>query len=187
MKWLVAIVVWIQSVTPGSAAVATRTAVRVDPPQSMAPPNFPIEPAPRCAVLDNFGDARSGGRRHQGVDIMATLGQEVYAMAAGTLTKQIFAGTTSGALSGNSWTLTLPPMAGATTPPAYYMYAHLSAFAPGLRVGSLVSKGQLIGFVGDTGNPGAGNYHLHFEVHPTGGAAVNPLPLLTIPQGCNVW
>ena len=104
-----------------------------------------------------------------------------------TLTKQIFAGTSSGALSGNSWTLTLPAVAGATTPPAYFMYAHLSAFAPGLTVGSLVSKGQLIGYVGDTGNPGAGNYHLHFEVHPTGGAAVDPLPRLTIPPGCSVW
>lgn len=186
MKWLTALVVWITSVHPGGAAEARRTAVRLDPPQSTAPVNFPMEPSPRCYVLNNFGAPRSGGRTHQGVDIMASLGQEVYAMADGTLTKQIFAGTTSGALSGNSWTLTLPARPGATTPPGYYMYAHLSAFAPGLTVGSLVTTGQLIGYVGDTGNPGAGNYHLHFEIHPTGGAAVNPLPLLTLPPGCSV-
>jgi murein DD-endopeptidase MepM/ murein hydrolase activator NlpD len=44
----------------------------------------------------------------------------------------------------------------------------------------------VIGFVGDTGNPGAGNYHLHFEYHPLGGAALDPLPILEIPSTCTV-
>ena len=49
-----------------------------------------------------------------------------------------------------------------------------------------MTRGQLIGYVGDTGNPGPGNYHLHFEVHPKGGAAVDPFPLLTIPKVCTI-
>ena len=85
-------------------------------------------------------------------------------------------------LSGNLWQLT------ATTGGTYYVYAHLSGFAPGLTKGSKVVKGQLLGYVGDTGNPGAGNYHLHFEIHPNGGAAVDPLPLLQpVPAACKVY
>ncbi|MEN9646445.1 MAG: hypothetical protein RL238_3114 [Actinomycetota bacterium] len=160
-------------------ATATATAVRL---QKLAPPNFPMDPLPRCYVLDNFGDPRSGGRTHQGTDILASLGQEVYAMADGTLTFQakVGDGKSGTSLSGNLWKLTA---AGGT----YYVYAHLSGFAPGLTVGSVVYKGQLIGYVGDTGNAGPGNYHLHFEVHPNGGAAVNPLPLLTVPKSCTVY
>ncbi|HAP76854.1 MAG TPA: hypothetical protein DCR14_12310, partial [Acidimicrobiaceae bacterium] len=134
-------------------------------------------------ILNNFGDPRSGGRIHQGMDILATLGQEVYAMKAGTLTIQTFAnsGGSSG-LSGNLWRLSASDGTG-----DYYIYAHLSAFAPGLSKGSVVQQGQLLGWVGDTGNAGPGNYHLHFEIHPGGGNAVNPLPLVTVPQGCKVW
>ena len=142
---------------------------------------FPMQTTPRCDILDNFGDPRSGGRRHEGSDMLATLRQQVYAADDGTLTLQVVAGSSSpGAnLSGNLWSLTA---ANGT----YYVYAHLSAFAAGLQRGSLVKRGQVIGYVGDTGNPGAGNYHLHFEIHPGGGAAVNPLPLLVIPRECSV-
>jgi murein DD-endopeptidase MepM/ murein hydrolase activator NlpD len=163
----------------GESATATATAVRL---QKVAPPNFPVAPTPRCYVLDNFGDPRSGGRIHQGTDILASLGQEVYAMADGTLTFQakVGDGRSGTTLSGNLWKLTA---ANGT----YYTYAHLSAFAPNLAVGSYVYKGQLIGYVGDTGNPGPGNYHLHFEIHPGGGNAVDPLPLLTVPAGCTVY
>ncbi len=141
---------------------------------------FPMNPVPRCEILDNFGDPRSGGRSHQGTDILATLGQEVYAVADGVLSKQYVVGRPNASLSGNAWQLDLPDG-------AIFFYGHLSAFAPGLAVGSSVTKGQLIGYVGDTGNPGPGNYHLHFEFRPGGGAAINVLSKLTIPPQCSVY
>jgi peptidoglycan LD-endopeptidase LytH len=160
---------------------ATQTAQRLRP---VPPLRFPMSPTPRCDILDNFGDGRSGGRSHEGSDMLATLGQEVYAMAGGTLTYQLMVGDgRSGSnLSGNLWELTSADGSGTR-----YIYAHLSSFAPGLQVGSTVFEGQVIGYVGDTGNPGPGNYHLHFEIHPGGGSAVNPLPLITIPPTCTVF
>jgi murein DD-endopeptidase MepM/ murein hydrolase activator NlpD len=112
---------------------------------------------------------------------MASLGQEIYAVSNGTLTKKTIDGAPDATLSGNAWRLQLTDGTG-----TYYFYAHLSAFAAGLNQGDTVIKGQLIGYVGDTGDPGPGNYHLHFEVHPKGGAAVDPYPLLLIPKTCTV-
>lgn len=165
-------------------AGATASAVRLQPPTPppSPPANFPMQPTPRCVVLDNFGDPRSGGRTHEGADLMATLGQEVYAMADGVLVYQskVGDGTNGSALGGNLWKLQ-------AADGTYYIYAHLSAFVPGLVKGQQVYRGQVLGFVGDTGNAGPGNYHLHFEVHPGGGAAVDPLRVLTIPAGCTVY
>jgi murein DD-endopeptidase MepM/ murein hydrolase activator NlpD len=141
---------------------------------------FPMNALPKCAMSKtSFGQPRAGGRTHEGIDLMASLGQEIYAVDNGTLTRQTFDGAPNAVLSGNAWALTLPDK-------TYYFYAHLSKFADGLAAGSVVIKGQLIGYVGDTGDPGPGNYHLHFEVHPKGGEAVNPYPLLTIPKSCTV-
>lgn len=147
------------------------------------PANFPMQVTPRCDILDNFGDPRSGGRTHEGTDMLATLGQEVYAMVDGTLTLQTLADSGgSSSLSGNLWGLTANDGTG-----TYFIYAHLSAFAAGLTKGAVVQRGQLIGYVGDTGNAGPGNYHLHFEVHPNGGPAVNPLTWVTVPAACKVY
>jgi len=159
------------------AATALKPAIRLSQSGVLV---FPMNPLPKCALSkSSFGQPRSGGRTHEGQDIMASLGQEVYAVDNGVLTKQTIDGAANATLSGNAWTLTM-------TDKTYYFYAHLSAFATGLAVGSAVTRGQLIGYVGDTGDPGPGNYHLHFEVHPKGGAAVNPFPLLTIPKSCTV-
>jgi hypothetical protein len=64
----------------------------------------------------------------------------------------------------------------------YFFYAHMSAFAPGLSVGSAVKAGQIIGQVGMTGD--APIPHLHFEVHPGGGASVNPTPYVKAVDAC---
>ncbi|MCU1504248.1 MAG: putative metalloendopeptidase [Ilumatobacteraceae bacterium] len=159
-------------------AGATRSAVRLARPGTIM---FPLEVVKGCAVLNNFADARSGGRVHEGEDIASPLGTKVFAVVDGTLNRQVVNGQASSSLSGNAWYLTT------ATDKTYFFYAHLSGFADGLTVGSKVKKGDVIGFVGDTGNPGPGNYHLHFEVHPNGGAAVDPLPLLSIPYGCAVY
>jgi murein DD-endopeptidase MepM/ murein hydrolase activator NlpD len=175
------------STTPAEASDAATT--RIEVAASVTKPAkrlrqvgtllFPMNPTPRCYILNNFGDPRGGGRTHEGVDTMATLGQEIYAVVDGTLTRQA---TAESPLSGNAWGLT------ATVGGSYYFYAHLSAFADGLAVGSKVTRGQLIGYVGDTGDAGPGNYHLHFEVHPGSqkNAAVDPVPLLEIPAACTL-
>jgi murein DD-endopeptidase MepM/ murein hydrolase activator NlpD len=144
---------------------------------------FPINPAPRCGMSKtSFGQARVG-HTHEGIDIMADKGQQIYAVDTGVLWRQTIDGAANAVLSGNSWHLRL-------TDGTYYFYGHLSAFAAGLKLGDTVVRGQLIGYVGDTGNAddfGPNNFHLHFEVHPKGGAAVNPFPLLTIPKACSIW
>ena len=160
------------------AAAATQQARRLS--LESRKPIFPMQTTPMCYILDNFGAPRSGGRIHEGTDMLAKLDQEVYAVVDGTLGSQTIDGEANASLSGNSWQLTV------TGGKTYYVYAHLSHFATGLHNGSVVTQGQLIGSVGDTGNPGPGNYHLHFEVHPDGGAAINALSVLTVPSACTV-
>lgn len=143
---------------------------------------FPMEPLPRCDVLNNFGGlSRAGiGGGHQGVDIGAELGQEVYAVEDGELYRQW---TDLDEAPGLGWGLWAP---GSDTK---YRYFHLSRFAEGLEVGDRVVAGQLIGYVGDTGNATPGGWHLHFEVHPgpePHERVVDPVPLLAIPTTCRV-
>ncbi|MGZ6962238.1 MAG: hypothetical protein ACXVLM_21280, partial [Ilumatobacteraceae bacterium] len=69
---------------------------------------FPMNPLPKCSLSKtSFGQPRSGGRTHEGIDLMASLGQEIYAVNNGTLTKQTIDGAPDAALSGNAWRLQL--------------------------------------------------------------------------------
>lgn len=131
---------------------------------------FPVRPA--CYFIDTWMEPRGTDRKHEGVDIIANRGQEVFAVAEGTITKMYTADTAK--LSGNAVRLT---MADGT----YFFYAHLDTFAPGIGIGTKVAAGQVIGTVGSTG---ATTPHLHFEVHPLGGAAVNPYPIVKAVDAC---
>lgn len=128
----------------------------------------------RCSFVDSWQWERSGGRRHEGVDIMGPKGLALYAVLDGTITKMYGAEST---LSGNALRLT-------TADGTYFFYAHLDSFAAGIAIGSVVRAGQIIGYMGSTG--AAGSSHLHFEVHPLGGSAVSPYPVVKAVDACHV-
>lgn len=134
---------------------------------------FPVQGP--CWFTDTWLAPRSGGRRHQGVDIIAPSGKAVYAVADGTITRVFL--DRPGSLGGNALRLT-------AADGTYFHYAHFSAFADGIELGSDVVAGQIIGFIGSTGS--SSTPHLHFEYHPFGGAAVNPFPVVKKIDACKV-
>lgn len=109
---------------------------------------------------DTWGAARSGGRRHQGVDMFAERGTPVVAVVGGSLR------LSSSRLGGNGFWLTGDD--GNT-----YFGSHLDSL---VGISGRVESGTVIGTVGNTGNARYTSPHLHFEVHPGGGSAVNPYP-----------
>ncbi len=135
----------------------------------------PVAGVPRKAIADSWNDARGGGiRGHHGTDIMAPGGTPVVAAAPGRIEKLFQSGLGGITLYVRSpdrrWT---------------YYYAHLAGYAAGIREGMAVKAGDTLGYVGDTGDAGAGNYHLHFGLTKMQagerwyqGENVNPYPLL---------
>lgn len=125
-------------------------------------------------LRDSYADPRSGGRVHNAIDIMAPGGTPVLAAADGTIHR-----LRTGGLGG----VTIYQL-GEDGRTLYY-YAHLQRYAAGIRDGTPVQRGQVIAYVGDTGNAGPGNYHLHFSVGRLRDPGrwwesdnVNPYPLL---------
>jgi murein DD-endopeptidase MepM/ murein hydrolase activator NlpD len=125
-----------------------------------------ICPIVGAAYGDTWGAPRSGGRRHEGVDMLAPRGTPIIAAVSGTVIfKQNVLGGNAVSLVGDDGNR--------------YYYAHLSAYEGSSR---RVAQGDVIGYNGDTGDA-AGTPHLHFEVHPGGGLAVDPTPTVRA-AGC---
>jgi peptidoglycan LD-endopeptidase LytH len=113
---------------------------------------------------DDFGVPRPGGRRHQGIDLLAPLGTPIYAAQPGRFEQNYNdLGGMSALVYGDSGD--------------YTYYAHMSSYS-GVPNGAHVPAGTVIGHVGNSGDAAGGPYHLHFEYHPGGGAAVDPYRLL---------
>ncbi len=127
-------------------------------------------------LQDTYTHARAGGARvHDAIDIMAPHGTPVVAAAGGTVEK-LFLSKGGGGITAyvrsddGRW---------------IYYYAHLQAYAPGLREGQKLRRGDLVGTVGSSGNANPAGPHLHFAIHRMApgekwheGRAVNPYPLL---------
>jgi murein DD-endopeptidase MepM/ murein hydrolase activator NlpD len=136
---------------------------------------IPVDGISRKELRDNFAEARGGTRRHEALDIMAARGTPVFAVDDGRVAKLFH--SAAGGLTiyqfdpGGQF--------------AYY-YAHLDAYAKGLVEGMVVKRGDVVGYVGSTGNAPAHAPHLHFTIFRLGperkwwkGTAVNPYPYLT--------
>lgn len=122
---------------------------------------FPV--AGKHTYFNDFGAPRSQGA-HQGNDVMAARGVPVRAVAPGAIKRMTRAETGLGGI----W-IWLKDTRGNE-----YYYAHLTTISDGLEADSPVTLGQVIGTVGNTGDARYGATHLHFEIHPGGGAAVSP-------------
>lgn len=125
-------------------------------------------------LSNTFEDARSDGRVHNALDIMAPKGTPVLAAADGPVEKLF------DSKQGGSTLYQFDPGGNY----AYY-YAHLDAYALGIAEGKLLRQGELVGYVGSTGNASPESPHLHFAVFLLGpekqwwkGTAINPYPLL---------
>lgn len=114
--------------------------------------------------IDSWGHSRSGGRGHRGTDIMGPRGIPVRAITSGTYHIQ------SSGPSAGLWAILRGDNGD------HYWYMHLDSHT--VSNGARVSAGQQVGTNGSTGNASAGAEHLHFELHPGGGSAVNPYSLV---------
>ncbi|MEM7326070.1 MAG: M23 family metallopeptidase [Actinomycetota bacterium] len=133
---------------------------------------FPIAPGYDTNLIDSWGFPRMVGTEdehwHQGIDVFAPRGTPLVASERGVI-ERLGVGRLGGLKfwlrgeSGSDW-----------------YYAHLDSFAPGLENGLVVEAGQLLGYVGNTGNAIGTPPHLHMQLHPGGGDPVNPYPLLQV-------
>jgi murein DD-endopeptidase MepM/ murein hydrolase activator NlpD len=125
-------------------------------------------------LLDTFADARSEGRSHDAIDIAAPAGTPVVAALEGEIVK-LFQSEKGG--------ITIYQLS--PDKKLVFYYAHLQRYADGVYEGKYARQGEVIAYVGDTGNAGAGNYHLHFSIATItdpkrhwDGTNINPYPLL---------
>lgn len=140
---------------------------------------IPVQGTSAAELTDTFVDARSEGRLHDAIDIMAPAGTPVLAVSDGHIEK-LFDSARGGL------TIYQFEPSGRYT----YYYAHLQRYADGLAEKQWIKRGQVIGYVGSTGNADPAAPHLHFAIFLLGperrwseGTAINPYPALTRSQG----
>ena len=164
---------------PTAAGLATSTPrpVAPVPPASVAAPGGLGMPLPALRpeqLQDTYAQTRGSDRQHEALDIMAAAGTPVLAVADGHIEKLFTS------VQGGLTVYQFEP----TGRYAYY-YAHLQGYAAGLAEGQQVRRGEVIGYVGSTGNANPAAPHLHFAVFALGperqwwkGTPLNPYPLL---------
>jgi len=158
---------------PGQAKMPTQGEAERSIPETADQPMVPIAGVNASQIKDTFYDKRDG-HQHDALDIMAPRGTPVLAAVEGNVAK-LFHSNLGG--------LTVYQFD--DTQSYCYYYAHLDRYAPGLKEGTLLRKGQTLGYVGTTGDAEASAPHLHFAVFRLGpdrawwkGKAIDPLPLL---------
>ncbi len=169
-----------EAVVPGEATPppvpSTRQPEAVPRASTPSPAGLVVPVAGLAAadLSDTYDDPRGGGRVHEALDIMAPAGTPVLATADGVI-KKLFDSDNGG--------LTIYQFD--PTEQWSYYYAHLQRYAPGLAEGDHVKRGEVIGYVGSTGNASPDAPHLHFGIYRLGeekdwwkGTPVNPYPLL---------
>ena len=161
-----------------AVGITSENVASADEMQSLAARRLliPVEGVDRARLRDNFDESR-GGRRHDALDIMAARGTPVHAVDAGRVAK-LFDSKAGG--------LTVYQF-DRDEKYAYY-YAHLERYAAGLKEGALLNRGDLVGYVGTTGNAPPNSPHLHFTIFRLGadrkwwkGTPLNPYPFLVEP------
>jgi murein DD-endopeptidase MepM/ murein hydrolase activator NlpD len=158
--------------TPAATPVdETTPAPKVYPPGRLL---IPVKGVRRDQIQDNFNDSRDGGRAHHAIDIMAPKGTPVLAAADGEIAR--FFDSQQGGITIYQYS---------ADKKLIYYYAHLERRDEAVREKQFVRQGTVIGYVGDTGNAGAGNFHLHFSIYEIEdpnrfweGVNINPFPLL---------
>lgn len=165
------------STTPADASPATSTNTQTLPPaasSNTATLLVPVAGVRPEELRDTFQESRSEGRVHDAIDIPAARGTPVLAAADGRIIK--FFNSEKGGIT--IYQLSADER-------LVYYYAHLERYADGLSEGYYARRGEVIAYVGDTGNAGPGNYHLHFSVATITdpkrywtGTNINPYPML---------
>jgi murein DD-endopeptidase MepM/ murein hydrolase activator NlpD len=169
-------------VPPGTVSQTPAPSPPPPPPMLERPPAdllqrallVPVQGMPRTKLTDTFDDARGQGRVHNAIDIMAARNTPVLAIEPGRIVK-LFTSNLGG--------LTIYQFDPGET--YCYYYAHLDHYAPGLKEGDQVTRGQVIAYVGSTGDASPDAPHLHFEISRLHadkkwwqGDSINPYPIL---------
>jgi murein DD-endopeptidase MepM/ murein hydrolase activator NlpD len=128
---------------------------------------IPVEGVQPRQLVDTWHAARSEGRRHEGIDIFAAQGTRVLSATRGIV---LFVGTNR--LGGRVVEVIGPGL-------AWHYYAHLDRFGE-IRPGQVVTAGQILGYVGDSGNAKGTPFHLHYGMYLPPHHAVDPYPFLLL-------